>query len=56
VPSVALRLEVREEALSELGARAHACDCTSRTFGAFAFHTRMNFAITIASGRRWAVP
>jgi hypothetical protein len=56
VPFVAVRLEEREEALSQLGACAHASDCTSRTFGALVFHTRTNFAITIAAGRRWTAP
>ena len=56
VPLVTLRLEEREEALSELGARAHASDCTSRTFGALVSHTCATFGITIAAGRRWTVP
>ena len=56
MPFVALRLEEREEAFSQLGARAHGRDCTSRTFGALVFHTRVNFPITITPGRRWAVP
>jgi hypothetical protein len=56
VALVALGLEEREIALSELGGGAHVSDCTSRTFGAIAFHTRADFASRLAAGRRWTVP
>src|SRR5215203_4383167 len=36
---VALGLEEGEEAFAKLGARAHAADCTSRTFGAITCHS-----------------